>query len=348
METSTNLNYINTMGGQKMTIKKVADLAQVSTATVSHVINETRFVSEETKERVLKAMEELNYVPNPAAQSLRSQKTKSIGLLIPIMEDETNNIFFMNVERGIEHVIRQSGYNIMLANTNESLNYEMEQIKYFKSRQVDGLIIAPSAGDHTPIMEVIDGDCPVIFVDRKPEGIKGDFVLCDGFQGSYDAVKMLIDKGHHKIGILSGLLNLSPAQERLAGYKKALSDHGIPVDQNHILVGESSFDSGYKMTRELIESSSVSALFIASNAISLGAIGYIQDKGIKVPEELAIVGFDNYNWVVVSNPPLSVINQPAYELGIKAAEVLLKKIQNPSKRFKEYRLPTQVIIRKSF
>lgn len=330
------------------TIKKVAQRAQVSTATVSHVINETRFVSEETKARVLKAMEEMNYIPNPAAQSLRSQKTKTIGLLIPILEDESNNIFFMRVARGVEHVIRQSGYHIMLGNTNESLDYEMEQMKYFKSRQVDGLIIAPSAGSHKNIAEIIDEDCPVVFIDRKPDGIKGDFVLNNGFQGSYDAVKMLIDKGHRKIGLLSGILNLSPAQERLAGYRKALTDHGIMLDENLILIGESSFDSGYNMTKKLIEGSDVTALFIASNAIAMGSIGYIQDKEIKVPEKLAIIGFDNYDWGSVSSPPLSVINQSAYELGAKAAEVLLKKLNKPSNRFKEYRLPTQLIIRKSF
>ena len=330
------------------TIKKVAQAAQVSTATVSHVINETRFVSEETRTRVLKAMEELNYVPNPAAQSLRSQKSKTIGLLIPILEDETNNIFFMRVARGVEHVIRQSGYHIMLGNTNESLEYEMEQIKYFRSRQVDGLIIAPSAGSHENINEVIDEDCPVVFIDRKPDGLKGDFVLTNGYQGSYDAVKLLIEKGHRKIGVLSGLLNLSPAQERLEGYRQALTDHGIPVDENLILIGDSSFDSGYEMTRRLTEQSDVTAIFIASNAIAMGSIGYIQDKGIKVPEELAIIGFDNYDWGSVSNPPLSVINQSAYELGAKAAEVLLKKISKPSNRYKEYRLPTQIVIRKSF
>jgi len=330
------------------TIKKVAEHAQVSTATVSHVINETRFVSDETKTRVLKAMEELNYIPNPAAQSLRSQKTKTIGLLIPILEDESSNIFFMRVARGIEHVIRQSGYHIMLGNTNESLDYEIEQIKYFKSRQVDGLIIAPSAGNHENIAELIDVDCPVVFIDRKPDGIKGDFVLNNGFQGSYDAVKTLIDKGHQKIGLLSGLLNLSPAQERLAGYRKAMTDHGILLDEKLILIGESSFDSGYTMMKKLMEQSDVTALFIASNAIAMGAIGYIQDKNIKVPEKLAIIGFDNYDWGAVSNPPLSVINQSAYELGIKAAEVLLKKLRKPSNRFKEYRLPTQMVIRKSF
>jgi LacI family transcriptional regulator len=330
------------------TIKKVAQLANVSTATVSHVINETRFVSEETKTRVMNAMEELKYIPNPAAQSLRSQKTKTIGLLIPILEDESNNIFFMRVARGVEHVIRQSGYHIMLGNTNESIEYEKEQIKYFCSRQVDGLIIAPSAGNHENIAEMIDDDCPVVFIDRKPEGVKGDFVLSNGFQGSYDAVKLLIDKGHRKIGILSGLLNLSPAQERLAGYRKALTDHGIPLDEDLILIGESSFDSGYEMTRKLMESSDVTALFIASNSIAMGSIGFVQDKGIKVPEELAIIGFDNYDWGSVSNPPLSVIKQSAYELGAKAAEVLLKKLRTPSNRYKEYRLPTELVIRKSF
>lgn len=330
------------------TIKKVAELAQVSTATVSHVINNTRFVSEETKERVLKAMKDLNYIPNSAAKSLRSQKSKTIGLLIPILEDETNNIFFMRVARGVEHILKQNGYHIMLGNTNESFEYEAEQIKNFIYRQVDGLIIAPTAGNHEYLSEIINDDCPIVFVDRKPEGIMGDFVLNDGFKGCYDAVKMLIEKGHRKIGMLSGLLYVSPAQERLAGYRKALSDYNISLDEDLILVGESSFKSGYEMARQLIEHSDVTALFVASNAIAMGCIGYIQDKGIKVPDDLAIIGFDNYVWANVTNPPLSVIHQSDYKLGIKAAEVLLKKLRKPSKRCKEYRLPTQLITRKSF
>jgi LacI family transcriptional regulator len=331
------------------TIRKVAQHAQVSIATVSHVINDTRFVAEDTKARVLKVMEELNYVPNSAARSLRSQKTKTIGLLIPILTDETSNVFFMRVARGVEYILKQSGYHVMLCNTNESLEYEIEQIKYLNSRQIDGLIIAPPPEEQSRINEVIHEQYPVVFVDRKPRGVAGDFVLSDGFKGSYEAVNMLIEKGHRRIGILSGLLTLSPGEDRLAGYSKALIDKGISLDQSLILIGESSFSSGYEMTQRLLtEQSGVTAIFIASNAISMGAIGYIQDAGIKVPEELAIIGFDNYDWSAVSNPPLSVINQLSYELGVKAAEVLMKKIQSPSKRYREYRLPTEVIVRKSF
>jgi LacI family transcriptional regulator len=331
------------------TIIEVAKHAEVSIATVSHVINKTRNVTEVTKARVMKSMEELNYTPNSAARSLRSQKTKTIGLLIPILDDETSNVFFMRVAQGVEYVLKQKGYHVMLSNTNEDLAYEIEQIRYLNTRQIDGLIIAPPPGEHGSLKELINDIYPVVFVDRKPEGITRDFIMNDGFKGSYEAVNLLIEKGHRRIGILSGLLSLSPAVERLEGYKKALTDHGIPMDESIVLVGKSSFDSGYAMIQKILaENPDVTALFIASNAISMGAMGFIQDNGIKVPDDLAILGFDNYEWTKVSNPPLSVIQQSAYELGVKAAEVLLKKVQKPSKQYKEYRLPAKVIVRKSF
>jgi LacI family transcriptional regulator len=330
-------------------IFEVAQRAQVSIATVSHVINNTRFVSEETKARVLDAMEQLSYTPNSVAQSLRSQKTKTIGLLIPILDDETSNIFFMRVAQGVEYVLKQKGYHLMLSNTNGVLDDEIEQIRHFNNRQIDGLIVAPAAGDQSGIHELVGDKYPVVFIDRKPEGIDGDFVLNDGFTGSYEAVSMLIKKGHRKIGILSGLLNLSPAADRYEGYRKALNDHGVAIDESIMLVGESSYDSGYAMAQKILtEARNVTALFIASNAISMGVIGFIQDKGLKVPEDIAIIGFDNYEWTKVSNPPLSVINQSSYELGVKAAEVLMKKVKKPSDHYREYRLPTNIIIRKSF
>ena len=331
------------------TIVEVAKRAQVSIATVSHVINKTRYVSEATKTQVLQAMEELDYIPNSVAQSMRNQKTRTIGFLIPILDDETSNIFFMRIAKGVENVLKQKGYHLMLSNSNEAFDCEIDQIKYLNTKQIDGLIIAPTRGDHSIVNELVKDRYPVVFIDRKPEGIKRDFVLNDGFKGSYEAVSALIAKGHRRIGILSGLLGLSPAMDRYEGYKKALTDHKIEIDESIIMVGESSYDSGYAMARKVLtEKKDITALFVASNAISIGVMGYIQDNGYKVPEDMALIGFDDYEWTKVSSPPLSVISQSTYELGVKAAEVLLKKIGKPSNSYKEYRLPTNLIVRKSF
>lgn len=330
------------------TIKDVARLANVSTATVSHVINESRFVSEETKKRVLKAMEELKYIPNSVARSLKSQKTKTIGLLIPILDDETSNVFFMRVAQGIEYTLRKKGFYLMLNNTNENLEYELEQIENLTMKKIDGLIIAPPEGDHSSVDQLINNQYPVVFIDRKPKGIKRDIILNDGFTGSYNIVKMLIEKGHRNIGMLSGLLNLSPAQDRLNGYKKVMSDFGLKVKESWIIEGNSDFETGYRLTQKILtENPELTALFIASNAISLGAVGYLQDRGVEIPKDLAVVGFDNYEWTKVSAPPLTVVSQSSFELGVKAAEVLLKKIDNPNQPYEEYLLPTKIILRNS-
>lgn len=331
------------------TIVEVAKKAQVSIATVSHVINKTRYVSETTKIQVQKAMEELEYVPNSVAQSMRNQKTRTIGFIIPILDDETSNIYFMRIAKGVENVLKQKGYHLMLSNTNESFDCEIDQIRYLNTKQIDGLIIAPTRGDHSIVGELVKDRYPVVFIDRKPEGIIRDFVLNDGFKGSYEAVSGLIAKGHRKIGILSGLLGLSPAIDRYEGYKKALTDHGMAIDESITMIGESSYSSGYAMTQKILkERGDITALFVSSNAISIGVIGYLQDNGYKIPEDMAIIGFDDYEWTKVSNPPLSVISQSTYELGVKAAEVLLKKVGKPSNNYKEYRLPTNFVVRKSF
>ncbi len=330
-----------------VSMKQVAQAVGVSTATVSHVINGTRYVAEETKAKVLRAMKELDYRPNNVARSLRSQKSSIIGLIVPLSASDTANFFFMSIAQGIEEVLKEAGYNLILSNSNERLADELEQIKVFNSQFIEGLIIAPTAEDHEEFARTL-GPYPVVFVDRKPRGFSGDCVLADGYGGTYEAIEMMIKKKHTRIGFISGPLGYTTSDERLAGYKKALEDNGIPVDESLIKEGSPSFESGYTFARELVKEQRVSALFVANNIMTIGAMGFLQDAQIKIPSELAVIGFDDYEWTRITNPPLTVIKQPAYELGRKAAEILLSRINSKKKTpFQEYRLPTELVMRAS-
>lgn len=333
------------------TIKDVAKKAGVSIATVSHVINETRYVSAETAGKVKQAMEELEYVQNAAAFSLRTQKTKTVGLLIPILKDEGDCIFFMQVALGVESVLKEKGYFTFLSNTNDDIEREMEEIKNFNHRQIDGLIMAPTIGDHA-WMEPLVTNYPVVFVDRTPDGIEErDCIISDSETGCYEAISRLIQLGHRRIGIIGGEIGIFPnAAERFEGYKKALFENDLPIDPELVCEGEQSIETGYVQCLRLLEGKGVTSILVTSNLMAMGTMRALGERGIRVPDDISITVFDDYNWAKVSNPPLTVIRQQAYELGKKSAEILLKRIAQKSKmkRGRTYRLPTELVERDSW
>lgn len=329
-------------------IKDVASLAGVSTATVSHVINNTRYVSDEVKKKVKDAMKELNYSPNTVARSLRSRKSYIIGLIVPVKNSDNSNHFFMAVANGIESVLKKHGYHLILSNSGENYAEELERIQMFNNQWIDGLIMAPTS-DHQAEEEEerVFGDYPVIFIDRKPKDGNGDCVLVDGFNGSYEAVKALADKGHKRIGFISGKLNISSVEERLEGYLKALAEYGIERNDSLIMNGDSKWEQGYELAKRMIGDQDVTALFVANNVMCMGVLKYIREVNIKVPDQMALICFDDFEWTAVIEPPLSVVRQPAFELGETAANILLSRIEDPNSEFKEYRLPAQFIVRES-
>ncbi|WP_372630187.1 LacI family DNA-binding transcriptional regulator [Cohnella sp.] len=333
----------------KVGIKEVAEAAGVSIATVSHVVNHTRFVSEETKSKVYRAMEQLDFRPNAVAQSLRSQKTNTIGLIVPMLPSDTSNFFFMTIAQGIQKTLRQYGYQMLLSNNStEELEEEKEQIKLFNSKLIDGLIIASIADEASYLNDTVRSRYPVVFIDRKPAGYSGDYVLADGFGGSLQAVQTLLERGHTRIGFITGSLGISTSNERLDGYKKALSDRGIAFDPSLVREAVASFESGYECAKELLASSDITALFVANNVLTMGGVSYLQEQRIKIPEELAVIGFDDYDWTKITTPPLSVIRQPSFEIGVKAAEAMIQRIENQEhEQGNEYRLPTTLVLRGS-
>lgn len=328
-------------------IRDVARVAAVSIATVSHVINGTRYVSPELTARVQRAMDTLRYRPNSAARSLRTRQSRAIGFIAPMLQSDTSNFFFMTVTHGVHSAVRQAGFALVLANSLESIETEQEELRIFAAQMIDGIIICPVSDDSLVDTTVV-GDCPVVYVDRRLKQRTGQCVTADGRMGVMTAVTRLIAAGHTRIGFLSGALGISTSNDRLAGYKQALADHGLEIRESFIKVGASTFDSGWALAESLLShAETVTALVVANNVLTMGAFGYVQQAGLKVPADLALIGFDDYDWTRVTTPPLTVIRQPAFEMGRKAADLLLAQIDHPRKRSKEVTLPTELIIRGS-
>lgn len=323
-------------------IKDVAAKSGVSAATVSHVINNTRFVADSTKEKIMSAMEELKYVPNSMARSLRTNKTRTVALLIP----DISNFFFTELAEAIESVLSKNGYSLFLCNTGEDIFVEKKQIMLMSSQLVSGIIIAPTNRDFDYRSLFTDENYPIVFIDRKTNELQGDAIIVDGKRATYKAVSCLIDKGHKRIGYIAGRSSLSTTDERLAGYLEAIEGKGIAIDESLIKRGDSKYESGYKLTEELLETNTT-AIFVSNNLMAVGAMKCLSNKNISIPERMAIIGFDDYNWSTITNPPLSTIKQPVTKLGTTAAELILKRIENPIGPFIEISLPAEYIIRKS-
>jgi LacI family transcriptional regulator len=328
------------------TLKEVASLAQVSTATVSNVINNTKHVSESVKKQVFNAMEALNYKPNEIAKSLRVQQSRLIGILI----SDISNDFISKVVKGIENTLSEIGYNVLLCSTDSDFEKEKEYLNVFLGKRIDGLIISSSGtGGYEHYEDLIRSKVPVVFLNRCPDHFPSNMVMTNNIKGAYMATEHLIKHGNKKVGIITGPLHFSTGRDRFIGYQRALDDYGIPFRKEIVLEGCFNIESGYELTKKLFEENmDVEALFISNNSMSLGAYKYIKEQGIKIPEEIAIYGYDDPEWADIVDPPLSGIKQPAYQLGIYAAKQIVDTVQGncTEKRGIKY-LDPEMVVRKS-
>lgn len=325
-------------------MKDVARLAGVSPTTVSHIINKSRFVSEETRHRVLEAMRELNYQPNAIARSLRRKATHTIGLVI----SDISNPFFTGLVRGSEDVANKHGYSIILCNTDEDPEKERMYVAVLHQKQIDGLIIAPAAGDHGYLCKLIEDGYPVVFVDRYLEAVPADAVVVDNECAAYEAVMHLIRLGHRRIGMIGGVPGISSTTERASGYERALRESGIPVDRALIIEGNSRVNGGYNgLTALLSGPQPPTAVFVVNNLMTIGAMLAIRDKGLRCPEDIAVVGFDDFEWASAFRPYLTVVAQPVYKLGETATQVLIDRIRGRRRRPQKTVLPAKLVVRES-
>ena len=332
------------MRRNSVTIKDVAKLVGVSTSTVSHVINKTRFVSRQTRSKVLKAINELDYHPDIIARSLRKRKTGTVGLIIC----DLTNPFFSEVLQGIEAYLGEKKYSTIVANTDYDIDKQKESIEMFYSKRVDGIIIVPGGNNDEQVRFLTERGIPVVLLDKRIPDLNVDVVLVNNIEGSKQLTEHLISLDHGRIGIIAGSLNSTTGKERLEGYLKALREHSMPEDKDLIKIGDFKKQSGYLLTLELLSLSlPPTVVFACNNLMGLGAMDALREGKIRIPEETGLVIFDDLPWFNHVNPPLTVVAQPSSRLGEIAGQLLFEQMRKKRKRPKEVVLDVQLKIRQS-
>ncbi|MFH4462374.1 substrate-binding domain-containing protein [Vibrio diabolicus] len=328
------------------TMKDIAKLAGVSTSTVSHVINKTRFVSEEISERVNNAAKELNYyAPSALARSLKVNRTKTIGMLVTT----STNPFFGEVVKGVERSCYQKGYSLILCNT-EGDNERMRQsINTLLQKRVDGLILMCSSleGERIDVFERYP-DIPVVVMDWGPMLFTSDKIQDNSLRGGYLAAKYLIDCGHTEIGCITGPLIKHQAQMRYEGYKRAMNEAGLEFNANWIIESDFECEGGYQAFMKMAQRGTLpSSIFVSNDMMAMGVINAANELNIKVPEQISIIGYDDIHIAKFMSPSLTTIHQPKYRLGQAAVETLVRRLDDKSNEAQVVQLEPALVVRNS-
>jgi LacI family transcriptional regulator len=327
------------------TISDVARRAGISAMTVSRVINNSGDISPETRERVEKAIADLGYVPNALARSLRFKQTKTLALVLA----DITNPFFTTLARGVEDAASEQGFSVIFCNTDESESKEAEYLNVVLQKQVDGLLLVPACCSGDSVTFLQEHKATVVVLDRRMSDAKVDTVRCDSEEGAYRLTRHLLDLGHTRIAILSGPPAASTATDRVAGYRRALAEAGLESHAELVYHGEFDQASGHQMALQaLAVTPRPTALFAANNFITSGAFRAVRQAGLRVPEDISIVSFDDLPTASDMGPSLTVAAQPAYEMGRQATEILLTRLagEGPAEP-QEIVLPIEIIVRES-
>lgn len=341
---SYNIYCVNDLN-MKATIREVAKKAGVSPATVSRVISQFGYVSETTRQKVLKTIRELDYRPNIIARSMVTKATHTIGLVVT----DITNPFFAQLSRGIEEITWNNGYTLFLANTDEDVEREQAIVQALQEKQVDALIIVPASSVNAPhLFDLNRQGIPIVLVDREVVDLPVDKVMVDNEEGAYTAVSHLISLGHRRIAMLLDNLDITTNIERLNGYKKALQDNHIYVEEELIKSCQYTQQSAYEIIKEmLLLTNRPTALFTANNFMTIGAIKAIREAKLSIPNDLALVGFDDLDYEALNSPQLTVVSQPITSMGNIAGQRIIAKLRGDTNPPMEIRLKTQFIIRES-
>ena len=327
-----------------ITLKMVAEKAGVSVNTASRAINNKSDINEETKKKVLKIAQELGYVRNATAVALRTRKTRTIGVVIA----DNRNPFYAEVLNGMEAAAREKNYHIILANTQRDYKKEEEAINLLLTKRVDGLLITPVQDRDDDIKNLIDANIPFVIVGRDFENIEVDAVYNDEVKGGFLATEYLINKGHKRIALVDGFLYKSPARGRLEGYKKALKKYGIPFDGDLLSVGDIDVKDGYERTKQLLEKElNFTAIFAYNDMMAFGAMQAIKEKGLRIPEDIGLVGYDDIPFSSLISPALTTIRLQKQDLGVESVKLLFSRMNGNRKKAKKIMLDVELIIRET-
>ncbi len=329
-------------GSKNISIKDIAQFTGVSTSTVSRVLNDNGRFSDETKRRVLDAVEKLGYRSNVLAKSLRTMKTYSVGVIVP----DITNEFFSKLVLGIENYCYPKGYLVYICNTSEDREKELESVANMEARGVDGLIdLGGVAGE---IAKSFARKVPVVYIDRRPNMTDATVIESDNYTGGFIATEELISKGCSNILLLRDHRDLSTMNQRVNGYFNALNEYDLPIDMNNIFRVSVSKEAAESCVKEILESGKdFDGIFATSDWLAVGALKALEVYGKKVPDEVKIVGFDNIQVTEFVNPKITTVNQDEWTMGKTAARLLLDSIENNEESHQSVQVPVELVRRET-
>lgn len=327
---------------ESSTLKDIADKLNLSVSTVSRAVNNKSYVKEETRKRVLKALEEYNYVPNEVARSLKLQSTKTIAVIIPDICES----FFGEIIKGIDQVVSPKGYSIIVADTNENSENEKKYLEMFLQKRIDALVYATVDLSGNPIRKYLP-NLITVFIDNIPNLEDVDFVTIDNEHASRMAVEYLLKEGHSRIATIIGSVKETTGYARREGYLNAMKQNNIPVDDALIQYGNYKEDDGFRCMETLIqnrEKHPFTAVYITSEKMTFGAIKAIREYGLHIPEDVSIVGFDVQDKAKLISPSITSIRQPETMIGNKVGELLLKRLGEKGRKEDHKKKAKQVLL----
>ena len=305
------------------TMKDIAKRTGLGLATISSYFNGGN-VREKNRIKIEEAIEELHFEVNEVARGLKTNRTKTIDIIIP----ELNNNFFAEIITEAEDILRSRGYATMICDCRSDNEREKEAADFLYHRRVDGVIVMPAGKSGDALMKFIRAGKPVVMIDRKMQDLPCDCILVENEGAAEDAVRRLIDAGHRRIGMIAGPEDVYTARERQRGYQKALEENGLSCDDSLIVRGNYTIAGGAAAMRKLRETNpDMTAVFISNYEMTVGAMMEINDLGIKIPEDISVIGFDNVDFAKASVPRLSIVTQPTDKIGREAANILIEKLE---------------------
>jgi len=336
----------NRMSATSVTIKDIAKMLGISKSTVSRALSEHNDVNPETRRKIMEVARQLNYQPNAIALNLKQQRTNTIGVIIP----ETVNRFFAKAIGGIQRVANIAGYNVMICQSDESFLMEQKNLRSLLMARVDGILISVSVEtDRTEHLEdILQKDIPVVFFDRILEELKTAQVFTDNYEISFAAVEHLISEGCRRIAIVAGPQNLYNSRNRLQGYLDALKKFNLPVNEEYIITTKFRGNNTEAITRQLLGlAERPDAIFAINDYAAVEMIHFIKKTGLRIPQDVAILGFNNDHIGKYVEPSLSTIDLSAYNMGVAAAEILVHRIKDPAHPLEKRLIKSELIIRDS-
>lgn len=346
IETFSYVYCINGVAVERIvpTIKDVARRAGVSVSTVSHVINQTRYVSDEKRDRVLAAMSDLGYRQNSLARSLRRNRTLMIGVVVP----DSSNPFFAEVARGIEDVCFDLNYTVTICSTDENTAKEHVYVNNLIDRQIDGVIIVSASSNKQNVCALVDHGIPTVVIDRDVPQVDVDAVMIDNYRGGYLAGEHLYAMGYRRPACIAQPSYNIPLRDRVRGFRDALAQYKLDLPDELIEGEGQDYLNGRRAFEKLIaQFPDIDAVFAASDRLAIGAMRAAAERGYVIPQQLGIVGFDNIDLTEYSTPSLSSVAQPKYEMGKEAALLLLQRLERPDKPTTSMRLGVRLVVRES-